>query len=448
MFKRIASILWGDFESREEIQKYAFLSAVFFLIIGIYWALRPIKDTLFFAIIGREYLWQAKILSLLVISPLVVFYSKLIDTYEHHKVFYVLIGIYSTLALAFMWGFMHPEIGLLNVTRDPSRLIGWAWYVFVESYGSLFVALFWAFVTDITGPDSARRGFPLIVLFGQMGNIVGPTFITAKSLGFSSSGPVVGVCAALMLFAAFVFWIFMKVTPRVLLKGYQARPADVRSVQKRHKADFLEGLRILITEKYLLGMFSVIFLYEMLTTVFDYHLKQAVGEFFPIEVEAAAYLASYAQWVGIVSTASVFFGINNIQRYVGMTASLLLLPLFVACAVLAMYLYPAAINVVFWIMVLSKAVNYALNQPTMKQLYIPTTPEVKYKAQAWLEMFGSRGSKAVGSLLNSARGVMGLPLFMTFFSSLSIGLIGVWVLVAMYIARTYNQAIKERRVVC
>jgi AAA family ATP:ADP antiporter len=240
----------------------------------------------------------------------------------------------------------------------------------------------------------------------------------------------------------------MKVTPQGLLKGYQARPADIKAVQKRHKTDFLEGLRILVTEKYLLGMFSVIFLYEMLTTVFDYHLKQAVGEFFPIEVEAAAYLASYAQWVGIVSTASVFFGINNIQRYVGMTASLVLLPAFVACAVLAMYLYPAAINVVFWIMVLSKAVNYALNQPTMKQLYIPTTPEVKYKAQAWLEMFGSRGSKAVGSLLNSVRGVMGLPMFMAFFSSLSIGLIGVWIFVAIYIARMYSKAIQERRVVC
>ena len=47
-------------------------------------------------------------------------------------------------------------------------------------------------------------------------------------------------------------------------------------------------------------------------------------------------------------------------------------------------------------MVFSKGLNYALNQPSKEQLYIPTTPETKYKVKAFMEMFGSRGSKAVG----------------------------------------------------
>ena len=51
-------------------------------------------------------------------------------------------------------------------------------------------------------------------------------------------------------------------------------------------------------------------------------------------------------------------------------------------------------------MVASKAINYALNSPSMKQLYIPTTKDVRYKSQAWIESFGSRGSKAAGSGIN------------------------------------------------
>ena len=33
-------------------------------------------------------------------------------------------------------------------------------------------------------------------------------------------------------------------------------------------------------------------------------------------------------------------------------------------------------------MVGSKAINYALNGPALKQLYIPTTTDVRFKAQA------------------------------------------------------------------
>ena len=61
----------------------------------------------------------------------------------------------------------------------------------------------------------------------------------------------------------------------------------------------------------------------------------------------------------------------------------------------AIKLNPDWLGAALVIMVLSKAVNYALNKPVLKQLYIPTTKETKYKAQAWIEMFGSSGSKGV-----------------------------------------------------
>ena len=72
------------------------------------------------------------------------------------------------------------------------------------------------------------------------------------------------------------------------------------------------------------------------------------------------------------------------------------MPLIVGLAVLVFKFY-TAITPLFWLMVASKAINYALNSPSMKQLYIPTTKDVRYKSQAWIESFGSRGSKAAGS---------------------------------------------------
>lgn len=453
MIKRIATALWGNFESTDEVKKFGFLALIFGLIIGTYWTLRPMKDSIFNAIVGGDYLPKAKMLSLVIIVPLVILYSKLVDRYPRHKVFYLLIALYATAALLFWLGFMNDTLGLANTAKSPARVIGWAWYVFVESFGSLIVALFWAFTTDTTAPNSARRGFPIISLFGQIGNIVGPYFLNAGKLGFAHSGPIVGICAVLMLLMGVLFWILMRVIPKSQLVGYES--AD-EAKQHETEPGFLEGLKLLLTRGYLLGIFMVVTIYEVIITVFDNHFKQTVFETFSLEKDVNTYLSQYAVMTGVVATLCVLGGISNIQRRLGITVSLISLPVLVLVAVAVLKLNPFALTIAFWIMVLSKAINYALNQPTLKQLYIPTTKDTKYKAQAWIEMFGSRGAKGASSVINTFRSTFkaqygalaGIPWFLTISSLLSVGLVGVWVVAALYIAKTYSKAIKEDRVVC
>ncbi len=200
----------------------------------------------------------------------------------------------------------------------------------------------------------------------------------------------------------------------------------------------------------------IITIYEVIVTILDYHFKSTVAATFTSEAAVSGYLAEYAWMTGVISTLCVLLGINNIQRHLGMKASLLLLPLLVTGAVLIIKFNPEVLAVAFWIMVISKAVNYALNQPTLKQLYIPTSKDTKYKAQAWIEMFGSRGSKGIGSVVNTFRAVFkmkygmleGVVRFLTLSSLISLVGIGFWLFIALYVAKTYNNAIKEKRIVC
>lgn len=453
MLKRLATTLWGNFESREELKKFTILALIFCGIIAIYWALRPMKDSIFNALVGTKE-WQplAKTLSLLVIFPIVILYSKLVDMFPRHKVFYFLTGLYGLIALVMFFCFSDPSIGLANTVKSPYRILGWVWYIWVESFGSLMVALFWAIATDITSPESAKRGFPLIALFGQIGNMVGPYFLNAKALGFSNSAPVVGILAGMLFAIGFLFWIFMHVTPASQLKGYHA--ADAEEVES--EPGFFEGLKLLVTQGYLLGLFLIITVYEVIVTVLDFHFKCSVMDSFASELEQNAYLASYATYTGLISTLCVLFGINNIQRVLGTRVSLLTLPFLTAIAVLLIKLNPQSLIIGFWIMVFSKAVNYALNQPTLKQLYIPTSKDTKYKAQAWIEMFGGRFSKFGGSVINGFRqplvahhgAIDGVARFLMFSSIISFGLVGAWLLVAMYVAGIYDKAMKEKRIVC
>lgn len=253
MLSRIATMLWGKFEPGE-LKKFGILAVIFGLIIGTYWTLRPMKDSIFNAIVGGDNLWLAKIFSLCIIIPLVLFYTKLVDLFPRHKVFYLLIGFYAVAALLFTFAFMHPDLGLANTVKSPARIIGWMWYVYVESFGSLIVALFWAFTTDVTDQKSAARGFPFIALFGQLGNIVGPFFLNTKMvgawLGFTHSGPIVGICAGLMVCMGLLFWFFMHSVPKSQLAGYGAKGAHEES-----EPGFFEGLKLLVTRGYLLGIF-------------------------------------------------------------------------------------------------------------------------------------------------------------------------------------------------
>lgn len=451
MLTAILQAWFGRF-TKEELKKFLILGVTFAFVIGIYWTMRPMKDAIFMSMVGAENIAWAKLVSLCVLFPLVVIYSKLVDQFPRHHMLYVMALIYGIATLAFGLMLWHPTIGLPNKTVDSGRILAWAWYVFVESYGSLMVALFWAFVTDITTPDSAKRGFSIITMIGQMGAIAGPFFLTplAGPAYFGTSAPVVLITGSLIFVVIFMVKYFMTVTPKEQLVGYKAEG------DKSHDSEpgFLEGLRLLVSNWYLLGIFAVITIYEIIVTIIDFRFKSLVYAHVVDESARTLYLGDYAVWVNVVSFACLFLGVSNIQRRLGLRFSLALMPFIIGGAILAFYISPI-ISVVFWIMVGAKAFNYALNGPAMKQLYVPTTETVKYKSQAWIETFGSRSSKAGGSGINLLQkpfvtwfGPAGVSLHIAVCTYLSFGLLAAWFFVALYLGKTYDKAIKEERVVC
>jgi AAA family ATP:ADP antiporter len=444
MLNSVASAFKNRFGSPAELKKFMLLGLMFFFIIGVYWTLRPLKDGLFNALIGIDWQPKAKGLSLILIFPLMILYSKLIDAFERHKVFYGLMCFYTFAAILFTILFMHPTIGLANKVASPDRVIGWLWYIFVESFGSLLVALFWAITVDTTKPDSAKRGFPMIAIMGQMGNFAGPFILTAQNFGFMTSAPIVGVCAILMLLTVLLMYYLMNTTPKDLLVGFKAEDEK----EKHTEPGFFEGARLVLTNGYLAGIFLIITIYEVIVTIIDFHFKKTAALVFPVETEYSAFLAKYAWMTGVVATMCIILGVNKIQDKLGIRFSLIALPILTGLFVCLLWMYPTWLSLVFWLMVIAKAINYALNQPTLKQLYIPTSKDARYKAQAWIEMFGSRGSKAGGAFINSYRGILGLTVFFNMLGAVSGSLIIAWLFIAVYVAKVYDKAIKENRIVC
>ena len=145
MFEATFTRLYGKM-SWDEKARLFWLAATLFFIIGGYWLLRSIKDPIIIAIDGVEAIPKAKMLSVVVVTFGVAAYNELYDRFEPHELFYIIGSFYTVLFGTIGVALMHPTYGIQNTDADPSRLLGWVSYCAIESFGSIGVTNFWAFV--------------------------------------------------------------------------------------------------------------------------------------------------------------------------------------------------------------------------------------------------------------------------------------------------------------
>jgi AAA family ATP:ADP antiporter len=443
MLERLKSFFGGSLQ-KEERKKFFLLSVIFGITIGVYWLLRPLKDGVFLTMVGTHYLPWVKLLSVVVVIPVVMIYSKLVDRFPRHVVLYILSVFYALLAIVFAIFILTPEIGLTNTVSDPSRVIGWAFYLYVETFGTIMAALFWAFVSDTTTPDAAKRGYSVIVMGAQMGAVCFP-LVSKYIIHTAGTGYAILFGVAILCFLPLVVFYYMHHIGHSQMEGFKA---DERSpLEGKHaKAGFLEGLRLLLTKPYLLGIFVIVSFYEVINAILDYQFK-ALAKISYTGDALSGFLTNFAIVTNLIGLICVLAGIDRIGRTLGFGKTLVLLPLLVGVCVVSMSFYPFLI-VAFGVMAIQKSFNYSLNQPVKEQLYIPTTKDTKYKAKAWIDMFGSRLSKGGASVINSTRGILGAEGFIVFSLLVSFGLIGIWVVAALFVGRVHAQALREDRVVC
>lgn len=442
---------WSDFQSKEERKKFSILSLLFGLTIGAYWLLRPLKDGCFLTMVGSDYQPKAKILSMFVVIPLVMIYESLVSNFKRNQVLYGLSIFYAIGTAIFAALICHPTLGMGNTVSSPDRYLGWAFYLFVESFGSIMIMLFWSFVSETTTPDSAKRGYSLIALGAQIGGVLGPLMgqmvMPEESMhdAVNGSGLAAVLCAIAIGIIPFIVYYFMKNVSKEQLQGFKADEKKA-PLEGKPKAGFFEGLQLLVTKPYLLGIFVVVSFYEIVVTFLDFQFKTLAKGSYQGDA-LTAYLFKYAIYTNGVAFLCIMLGAGKIGNKLGLGKTLLLLPTLIAIAVVTLNMHPL-LNIAFMIMVFSKGVNYALNQPAKEQLYIPTTKDSKYRAKAWIDGFGSRFSKGLGSVVNDSKNYLGAELFPLIILTTSFGLIGIWVFAALFLGRTHAQAIKENRTVC
>jgi AAA family ATP:ADP antiporter len=424
---RVYKRLYGDQLPPSEMVRTLCLAMTLFFMIGGYWLLRSLKDSVLMALCGYKAIPKAKMLSVFVVLGVVSVYNHLLDSdLPKHQLFYIFGTFYFFLFTTIALLLMDENIGLANKYQSEGRILGWVSYCSIESFGSVMVSLFWSFANSNISLETAKSTFGVMVATAQLGSILGPTVVHqfAESWGLARCY-LLGACSILFLQGTMYMYIKVYGTAEQHAKEKED-PTNPPPKKKKERAGILEGLFLFWKHHYVKGIFAISCLFMVEVTIVDFTLKVLAQEFFseeyPCEItdptcynketgesglteDATNAIASFMGLFGVATNSLSFvfslFGTSAIIRYLGLRLTLLLFPSLCLVVIIIVRLHPT-LYVVFLAMIVLKAISYALNNPTKEILYQPTSSAVRYKAKSWIDIFGARGSKALGSLVTNA----------------------------------------------
>lgn len=450
---------------KDEIKKFGLLSIIFFLIIGTYWLLRLLKNTIFLKVAFPECLgWApqqgclfqpiAKFWSPFVVLVMVLIYSKLVDLVKKHQLFYIICSFYAFLFAGFAGILLLKDLyGAEYLGKFALGAMGWLSYFTIESFGSLVVALFWSFTNSITDSESAKRGFPFIVAMAQISAILGSgTLFFSGSIG--SLWPILLLASVLVAAVIPLVHYFITHIPAQHLVGNTTAAATEKK-KEGFIEGFVSGLTLLFTRSYLLGVFILSTFYEAIAQIVEYQMQvfASMSPAYQSEIAFAQFQSTYGMSINTVSFLVALLGTSYIIKRFGVRISLLIYPVIFGltlAGLLSFYVLGQSSSTLLWatfvVMVIIKGVGYAVNNPTKEMMYIPTSKDAKFKSKGWIDTFGSRFAKAGGAqVTNTFKHSM--PLLMVYGSIIGFGLIGIWILAALYVGYKNKQLVDKGEII-
>ncbi len=264
------------------------LSTTFFFMMACQAIWRTLKTSIFSKMVGASYTPDAKLFTLLLLFPLIIIYSYLVDRLRRHQLLYCFTLFHAVGGLIFAGIMAHPIYGIANTSQSPSRLIGWLFYLFMESFSAFLSATFWAFANSVNKPNDARNFYGFFVSGSKLGGILAASTlyfsVSYTTLADSTLLPAYLLIGSLMLFcAAASIYVLMKYVPGYIMHGYEAvykaekkrEPKQIGIWNTLKKS--MEGLFIILKNPYVMGIFFLVLFYRIDRVIFLLRHEGVVG---------------------------------------------------------------------------------------------------------------------------------------------------------------------------
>ncbi len=392
------------------------LFANFFLIILAYYQVKAASRSLLIEFGGAEALPYAWVYSAIALMVLISGYHVLVERYTRVKVV-----LFSLLVFA-------ACMVLFRVAFNPNSLVGATlFYVFVDIFSVVLVEQFWSLTDAISSNEQGTRSFWFVGTGGLVGGVVGGLLASALvTYGGLHTSDLLLSCAVLLLV---VFAVNVGMWRAGLYDEVHEHGAPRAST-----ADW----RALVNNRYLVLIAGLLCLSQLAQPVVEFQFLQVVADKFPETDARTAYISEFFSMMGLVSIAINIAVTPLVHRLFGAVGGLIVQPVVLAMGAIAFYFH-TTLTMAAVMKIADRGLSYSINRASKELLYIPVDPILTYQAKAWIDMFGYRLFKALGSglilLVSAWYGGADVAAELSWLTAL---ICAVWVLLLIHLAQAYR----------
>jgi AAA family ATP:ADP antiporter len=392
-----------------------------FVLLGSYYILRPVRDTMatVFGVEVLQDLYTGTFFITLIFAPVFAWCAAKVKlTRLLPGVFWLLL---INLAIFYVFFRLAPE----------NRWLAAAFFWWFSAVNLFLISIFWAFMADVFSPIQATRLFAFIAAGGSIGAIAGPliTRLLVVAIGVSGLLLVAGagfLCVILLIHA------LMREKEKLRTEG---REVQQTTLDHSLPGNPLRGFALLLKSPFLLNQAAFMLLMTWIATILNFLQIGIIAKTFSgVESRAIAF-ADVDLFVNICSAAILIFGLGRVLQRFGVTASLLLTPILMIGACLAVALAPS-----YFAIQAARAVQrisqYAIARPSREVLFTVVDQQSKYKAKNVIDTAVYRFGDLSSAWILTGMRVAGFGLLgaMTF----GIAVSAVWGAVAVALGRRYQ----------
>ena len=431
--RRVADLLAASLQriarvERREIAALLWAFSYFFALLCSYYIVRPMRDEMGVAggVDQLQWLFTGTFLAMLAAVPLFGWVSS---RYPRRRFLPLVYWFFIANLLLFF---------LLFRSDLTHAWVARAFFIWASVFNLFVVSVFWSFMADIFSNDQARRLFGFIAAGGSCGALAGPLITTSLAVPL-------GATNLLLLSALFLLWAVLSF--RRLSAWSEAAAGEPPAAAGAGPGEppmgggLFDGIRLILASPYLLGICLLMLLFTTLATFLYFQQAQIVAERFSDSGQRTALFAAIDFAVNSLTILIQVLVTSRLVRWLGLAATLALVPLLLAAGFAALGVAPV-LAVLVVVQVVRRAGNYAIMRPAREMLYVVLGRQEKYKAKNFIDTVVYRGGDVVSAWLYT--GLRGLGLSLGEIAWLSVPVAGAWAWLSYALGRRQTALAQEQ----
>jgi AAA family ATP:ADP antiporter len=397
----------------------------FFVVLAGYYVIRPIRDN-----IGANFsenLWWMFTVVLITMIAANALFSAVVARMPRRRF----------IPIAYRFFIVNLIIFFVLMRWTPAGKQPWVdgcFFVWVSVFNLFATAVFWSFMTDLFTTEQGKRLFGFIAVGGSLGGVLGP-IITAALVHRVSIGVLLLICAAMLEIAAQSVRFF----PSEFRT--QDRHEESAAADKPIGGGIWEGVTHIYRSPYLFGLFLFILLYTLTSTWAYFQQSELTKAGFADRAARTAFFAKLDLSVNTLTLLLQIFLTGRLMKYLGVTVTLLFMPVLSLFGFAAMGLVPV-LTVLAVFQVARRASTFAFMRPAREVLFTVLRREDKYKAKSFIDTFGYRCGDQIGAW--SYGGLQALGLGLSWISYIAVPVVAGWCALGVWLGRKQVAMAKER----